>query len=203
MFISREEAMRRLTSSNNLASAEFNVPRAAPAPLLPEESEDDFENEAPSRVSLSVEYKPAPQGRGPNLGEAKQTQIAKDSIENPRMKQSDLALIHGTTQRNVSRAVSGKIGGLPANAERKAVRVDILNNAKDAALEKLMAALGLIDEEKLSALESAKDIGRFSKDMASVYNSLTAQTAHAGNQVNLIVYAPKSREESSFKVVDV
>jgi hypothetical protein len=201
MFINKEEALRRLTSSANLASAEFNIPRAIPP-----------SGEAPSREAPSVEdssqlvqHKLIDRGfvKQKDLLGSKRTAIAKFSIENPRIKQDDVALLHGVSKSEVAACKSGRIGGRPANELNKGIRTEIINNAKDIALEKLMLALGLIDEEKLSGLESAKDIGRFSKDMASVYNSLTAQTANQGAQVNLIVYAPKSREEASFKVVDV
>ena len=199
MFINKEEALRRLTSSANLASASFNVPRALPR------GEASSSGEAPSREVPSVEHKQIDRGftRGKDLLGSKRTAIAKFTIENPKIRQEDVALLHGVSKSEVAACKSGKIGGRPANELNKGIRTEIINNAKDVALEKLMLALGLIDEEKLSGLESAKDIGRFSKDMASVYNSLTAQQQNAGPQVNLIVYAPKSREEASFKVVDV
>lgn len=198
MFISREEAERRLNSGRNLASASFVSPRI------------------PGSInSGSIPVEPAPKStaeiktidrsftKQKDLLGSKRTQIAKFAIENPTIRQADVALMHGVSVPEVAACKSGKIGGRPANSLNKDIRSELLNSAKDTALEKLMVALGLLDAEKLASLESAKDIGRFSKDMASVYNSLTAQTQASGAQVNLIVYAPKSKNEDNFKIVDV
>jgi hypothetical protein len=204
MFISKEEAERRLSSGRNLASASFVSPRVS---LLSSENPGPISTGpiAPEVTKSTAEVREIDRSftKQKDLLGSKRTQIAKFAIENPKIKQSDVALLHNVSVPEVAACKSGKIGGRPANSLNKDIRSELLNSAKDTALEKLMVALGLLDAEKLASLESAKDIGRFSKDMASVYNSLTAQTQASGAQVNLIVYAPKSKNEDNFKIVDV
>lgn len=183
MFISKEEAERRLNSPRNLVSA---LASSRPVPSATIKQIDHSRTRAVH-----------------SLTEEKRTEIAKTVFENPGLRHEDVGLMFGISKRTVSTAKTGKVGGRPATEERKLIRQEMLNSAKDSALDKLMQALGLIDGEKLASLENAKDIGRFSKDMASVYNSLTAQTQASGAQVNLIVYAPKSKNEDNFKIVDV
>lgn len=178
MFIDKAEAIRRLKSPANLASAEFL--------RRPE-----------------VEIKQIDRGKvRNNLLEEQRDAIAKVAASGA-YKQKDIAAVFGCDQRTVSTCLTGKVGSRPANEDRAAKRNERLDVAKDTALEKLMAALGLIDKDKLSGLDSAKELGKFSKDMASVFNSLQNEAGANRAPVNLIVYAPQSREEKQFKTIDV
>jgi hypothetical protein len=192
MFVTKEEALRRLNSPRNISALAPSRLASIPAPV----------SQAPvSQVEIKKLDHTKP-GRT-WLTEEKRTEIAAQVIQNPRMSQKDIGLMHGVSPQTVNAAKVGRSGRNPPTLERKAVRADLLAQAKDTALEKLMVALGLLDEERMSTLESAKDVSRFSKDMASVFSSLTSTQQTSAPPVNLIIYAPESKKESQFKVVDV
>lgn len=71
------------------------------------------------------------------------------------------------------------------------------------AREKIIAALSCIDEHKL-AEEKLRDVAGIAKDMATVMEKMEGTDKNIGNQVNqVIVYAPRMREEDDYKTIDV
>lgn len=206
MNINRDEALRRLQSPNNLANR-LNGPdrqnsTSAP-PVAPSETVDVPEK--PESAQLSSAPNPYSVGRGTNVPEGRRDLIARAAL----LKVAPQAVIadrFGVSTEAVKSYKSGDIGrqGLAnmslEKQEKHAARV---KEVRDLALEKTMAALGLIDGAKLENLE-AKDLGKFAKDMAGVYNSLAPKDAGDNRApIQLLVYAPQVQTEDRYKVVDV
>ena len=72
---------------------------------------------------------------------------------------------------------------------------------RDLALEKLMASLGIIDDETLSSC-SAKDASTVARNLAGVVEKLSPKDAVASG-ATLIIYAPQPREEKHYQTIDV
>lgn len=188
MNINREEMLRRLNSPGNLANT-LSQPSSVPA----------------SGGVASIEHVEGSRGtphRGVEVPDATRDAIARVALEG-RVPQRVIAEKFGVAQQTVSAYKTNHIGGRPPSSDRKRQHEERVQEVRDTALTKLMATLGLVDNAKLENLE-AKDLGKFAKDMASVYNSLTPRDANTGNvPINLIVYSPELKTESRYKVVDV
>jgi predicted transcriptional regulator len=117
------------------------------------------------------------------------------------LTQRQTAEVFGVSQSVVAQSATGKIGGKPATEDRVAKRISREENIKDTALTKLMMTLGLINQEKLEDLD-AKGLAQVGSHLAKVSQSLTPQQ-NAGNQVQLVVYAPQMRDEGRFKVKEI
>ena len=188
MQITKEEALRRLNSTNNLANSLPSTPPPVP----------QVEYRTTSKVGKS---------RQQNIPEEVRDTIgflaAKATSENKKSGQHQvIADIFGVSRQTVQCAASGKVGGRPANFERKAKVIDREQDIKDTALTKLMMTLGLISEEKLEDLD-AKGLAQVGSHLAKVSQALTPQVGSNAASVRLVVYAPQMRDEGKYNVIDV
>lgn len=214
MRITEEEATRRLSSSRNLA----NLSARRPAQEIPFSDGDSIAQIEPTSATVpgttnspvqprpgspSISHEVIRRGRTPG-SEGVPEKVRDEIAMLASMPGADIAFI--ATQFAVSEASvrmykSGKVGSKPAN-ESRAVKVQERQDAiKDVALDKLMGALGLLDDEKMSEL-TAKEIGRFANDMARVVTAVSP-AASQGPPINFIVYTPEGRDESKYKTIDV
>lgn len=72
---------------------------------------------------------------------------------------------------------------------------------RDAALDKLMLSLGIIDETTLSNC-GAKDASIVARNLAGVVERLSPRE-QAGTNVQLVIYAPQQKREGHYEVLDV
>jgi len=87
------------------------------------------------------------------------------------------------------------------NPEVRSAIEQTTEKIRDLALNKLMASLGLINDDSLSVC-GAKDASLVARNLASVAHQLAPRdTAAAG--VTLVVYAPQQRQEKYYDVIDV
>lgn len=75
-----------------------------------------------------------------------------------------------------------------------------IGRVQELALDKMMQALGLMSEEKFTNA-SLKDLSIVAANMAKIVEKTTQSDAVAS--VQLIIYAPEMKRESSYKVIDV
>jgi hypothetical protein len=136
---------------------------------------------------------------GPRLTVEKRTEIAiaakTTGIGAPRETQSEIAQRFGISRQGVAEinAGHGKINNSSFD--------EALERARDTALEKLMLSLGLIDEERMSKL-GPRDLSLIASNMAKVVERTIPDKVREGN-INLTIYAPELRKESSFDVVEI
>lgn len=81
----------------------------------------------------------------------------------------------------------------------KAIEVKT-DKAQEAAVDKLMEALGLMDADKMSACD-AKELSGIAANMAKVASM--GRAAGNGASANVIIYMPQQRDLKDFAVIDV
>ncbi len=101
----------------------------------------------------------------------------------------------GISTSTVSRAKLGSDRSVADAVDEASSRI------RDLALDKVMASLGIIDEEKLENC-GAKDASIIAKNLAFVAERMSPQTK-SGTTVQLVVYAPQQREERQYNTIDV
>lgn len=219
MRITEEEAVRRLTSSRNLAGlAVQHKPQELPfsdggsiAQIEPDSATKPGTTNSPvqpspgspSISSPSISHEAIRRGRTPGA-EGVPEKVRDEIAMLASMPGADLSFI--ASQFAVSRSAveqykTGRVGNKPPNESRAAKVQERQEAIKDVALDKLMGALGLLSDEKMAEL-SAKEIGRFANDMARVVTAVSPATNN-GPPINFIVYAPEGRDESKYKTIDV
>jgi hypothetical protein len=134
--------------------------------------------------------------RGPELPASVKDSIAVLAHE-PGSRQKHLAAEFG-----VSVATIGNIKRDPTDAAQKEIDTN-RKNIQDSALRKLMSSLNLISDDKLTDL-SPKELTRVARDLSSIVGNLEEKQKETDQtQVNVIVYAPQTVEEKSYKTVEV
>jgi len=193
MFLNDEQARARLESDKNLAnrfrSSGFSVeekPRLR-VNSLEETVELPKITEVPIKLPGNIEK------RG-NLSRDERNVIAIRARTGET--QSSLAREFGITQANVGVIERGKAKGID---EAKVEQV--INQVKDRALDRLMASLGLLDDDKLSGC-SAKDLSIIASNMGRVVEKVTPKT-EAPDNINFIIYSPELKQEKAYDVVEI
>lgn len=98
--------------------------------------------------------------------------------------------------------VSTSVVSRAKNGKEVAKAVDaVTTRIRDMALDKLMASLGIINDENLASC-GAKDASLVARNLAGVVDKLTPRE-QAGTNVQLIVYAPKQRSEEHYDTIDI
>jgi len=76
-----------------------------------------------------------------------------------------------------------------------------LDQCRDKALDRLMESLGLLNNEKMEKC-NAKDLSAVAANMSKVAAN-SSRAGVAGNQFNVVIYAPRQKELKEFDCVDV
>ena len=76
-----------------------------------------------------------------------------------------------------------------------------LDQCRDKALDRLMESLGLLNDEKMEKC-NAKDLSAVAANMSKVASN-SSRAGVAGNQFNVVIYAPRQKELKEFDCVDV
>lgn len=174
MFLEESQARERLNSENNLANR--------------------FGNSKAPVVTIREEVLKTPGKKTPELSVNTRTEIATRA----RLGESPEALSKefGTNRANISHIKNGHTAGIN---EEKVERT--LTPIRDKALERLMASLNLLDDDKLSGC-SAKDLSVIASNMGRVVEK-TMPKSESPDRVNLIIFAPEQKHERSYQVVEV
>jgi hypothetical protein len=77
-----------------------------------------------------------------------------------------------------------------------------LNNIRDVAMDKLLASMGIIDDESLAEI-NAKDASIIAANMSKVVERTLPKDAEGGPKVQVIMYAPQQTNIESFQVVEI
>lgn len=168
--------------SNNQAEQRLGSPRNLA---------NRFGSSAPTFITV---HRPGRKADTPNMDKIKQNEIALRSRLGE--KQGALAQEFNTTQARVSQLERGKSNSLDEEKLHEQ-----LSKARDVAVDKLLTSMGLITSEKLNK-ENAQGLSRIAANMARVVEK-TLPKESSDNNVQVIVYCPEQRSESSFKIVEV
>lgn len=189
MFISEEQATRRLNHESNLA----NLLRRAPQ--VPTEEQTETQNEAfiPEIVEETINAPGRTVGKK-SLTPDTLTEIAIRARLGER--QQTLANEYGITQEHVSQIKNGKAKSV--NEESVGVAI---KEVRDIALERLMKSLNLLTDDKLSGC-SAKDLSVIASNMGRVVEK-TLPKSELADQINLVIYAPEMRQEKAYPVIEI
>jgi len=147
-----------------------------------------------SGVQERIIHRPGRKTGVPNLEVVKRNEIALRSRLGEL--QADLASEFSTTQARVSQLERGKDKSLDEQALQQQ-----LKEVRDIAVDKLMASMGLISDDKLSR-ENAQGLSRIAANMAKVMDR-TLPREESQAPVNVIVYCPEQRSEKSFKTIEI
>lgn len=115
----------------------------------------------------------------------------------------NVARKHDISVSQVSNLSQGKTGPqMQPNTEIVDRAEEKLNDVRERALDKLMVAMGLLDDEKLGK-QSAKDLSTIAANLSKVAANATMKDKGNAPQVQIIMYAPQQKKMEDFKVVEV
>lgn len=112
-------------------------------------------------------------------------------------KNVDLAKEKNLSQLTISNIKTGKVQGVDEDKVN-----DVVNEVRDKALERLMHSLGLLTNDKLSGC-SAKDLSVIASNMGRVFEKTAQQKFEDKSHINLIIYSPELKQETSFPVIEI
>jgi hypothetical protein len=148
---------------------------------------------SPSNLVNTLDVRPLPRGGG-KVGMRWHNSDEKLDIAEASLTQSsrEVAETFGVSPSTVERI--SRDPSLQPQLGKKAEEL------RDLALDKLMASLGVINDQTLSKV-SARDASMIAANMSKVVDRLSPKAA-PDNRV-LVIYAPQQRDEKNFKVVDL
>jgi hypothetical protein len=179
MFLSEEQAEKRLNSERNLAN---KFSRSEDKVLTPE-------------VQVIEKVISLPGKNRINLTKEERTEIAIET-RSGSLSQVESARAHGVEVLTVNNIHSGKTKGI--NEEKVE---EVINTVRDRALDRLMASLGLLTDDKLSGC-SAKDLSVIASNMGRVVEKTTPKTEVPDN-INFIIYTPELKQERAYETIEV
>ena len=133
-------------------------------------------------------------GRGPE----KQAEAAALAKVMPSSKVAEITGYGASYIRDLKRGCVDNTKP-PSESLVKATEVK-LEKAQDAAVDRLMDALGLLTVDKMDSCD-AKDLSGIAANMAKV--AATGRAANGGATMNVIVYTPNQKKLDDYNVVDV
>jgi hypothetical protein len=181
-ILTPEQANERLQSGSNLVNRFRRAPDSSSTPSSPQ-----------TEVTIIPLHRPGRTDGSPNFTPEEKINIATRTALGESY--SDVARSQETTASVVRNIDIGR-----TKVDKLAVEEKV-KGVQDVALLKLMQSLDLIDETKLSKL-GAKDLGNFASSMSKVISNTTQKDDNEA-KVQIHIYAPELRSESSFKTIEV
>ena len=182
MFLSEKQALARLDSEKNLANR------------FGKKEVKILEEEKP-QVILTEKVIPLPGKNRINLTKDERTEIAILSRAGTDTNR-ELARAFNIEEQTVSLIKNAKTKGI--NEEKVE---ETINIAKDRALDRLMASLNLLTNDKLSGC-NAKDLSVIASNMGRVVEKIQTRT-EAPDNINFIIYSPELKQERAYETVEI
>jgi hypothetical protein len=178
MFLTQEQAERRLNSERNLTRAKF------------------LKSEENAAIEIKVVEKiiSLPGKNRANLSEEQRTEIAIRTRTGEKI--SEVARDVGVKSLTVQNIANGKTKGVDEEKVESVIR-----EVKDLALQRLMTSLGLLSDDKLSGC-SARDLSVIASNMGRVVEKIQNKVEQPDN-INFIIYAPELKQERAFDSVEI
>jgi predicted transcriptional regulator len=180
--------------------------------LLGEESNllrTDDRNKDIVREFIDYETKEIKHGRGSgtlNLDDERRKEIATLALTSG-LSNDEVASLTGVSHDSVSAYKHGATSESTYNEKDEVLNTHvngIKTRATEAAQNKLMMAIEAITGEKIEAAK-VRDIAGIAKDMSAVIKNMAPDNPNGGinNNVKVLIYQPRVREESDFEVITV
>lgn len=179
------------------------------------ESEEEKERTEPKQkeelepeiTSNEASILPIERGRGLNnveVPDSLRALIGITAIESGRAEALALAREFGVSDSSVSAYTNGSTSTASYHSPSPVLRKKI-NNTKERlgkiARGKLALSLKHITEDKV-ANAKLRDVAAVATAMAAVVKNMEPETDKGSSQVNIVLYAPKLRAESSYEVIE-
>jgi hypothetical protein len=74
---------------------------------------------------------------------------------------------------------------------------------RNIAFNRLVFTLGLMDDDKLSAIQDATKLARVGRDLSTIVDKVTPKAEASSQSVHFHVYKPEARPENSYEVIDL
>lgn len=222
MFISDEEANRRLESSTELLSV-LNPKPVPPQPtpvIIPEVVPDDEECASASgivegpdekllRKILGIGY-----GRKPGQIEMPKELQAAVAVTAQIVNSGTAAQVFGTSYHHADELKHGftnqiaRYGDEDSSPELPNKELERIvdrqkKEVRDLAFEKLTKALGLMSDDKLEALTDVVKLSRVARDLSVVVEKTLPKDNTQIGGLHFHVWKPEMREEQSYETVSV
>ena len=181
MFLTKEQALARLSSPDNLAN---KVVREG----------DKFEIRTIDRGGARVV--------APKLSEEDRIEIATRAQLEPAAR---VAADFNISRQHVQNLKFGRVDSRKYdNGKHDALKqhvAEVRDEIKDTALTKLMLSLGLLNESNMGDLD-AKDISVVSANLSKVAANMEERQA-ADSSMKILIYAPQMKDVEDFKTVEI
>ena len=184
MILADEKALERLNSENNLANRFARSVKAARG----------ADNVKYKHTHYLPTYRRGHAESKDNLPVETRNEIAiraRSGMET----QEEIAADYGISQQNVSAIATGKTSSEPEVVGKA------LDKIRDKALDRLLASLGFLTDDKLSGCD-AKDLSQIAANVSRVVEKTTPKVDE-GSKVQVVVYAPQVRQEEKYKIIEV
>lgn len=138
-------------------------------------------------------------GRKPGIENLTATETNTIAIlsRDPYTSQTNVGKEFEVTQTNVSRIETGKNKKVDKEFLQK-----LDNQIQEKALDRLMTSLSFITDDKLANSDALKLSG-IAANMGKVIDKIRPKEKEEKSNVNVIIYAPQSRTESTYKTIEV
>lgn len=107
----------------------------------------------------------------------------------------------GYSQQHIVKLRRAEPTGEKVNSELEKHIEEKVEASKDRALDKLMDALDLMDEDKLKRC-NARDLSSIASNMSNIAHGGKDRNA-AGAGIQIVVYAPRQKELKEYEYVDI
>lgn len=80
---------------------------------------------------------------------------------------------------------------------------EVIGEVHETAAERLLQAVGLVTKEKLATVNKMTDLTKVARDLASIVEKTAPRVEHDDKTVHFHVWAPPQKDEKDYEVVDV
>ena len=220
-FITQEEALRRLTSEDNLALSAARALLAKDIPALPTEAADsgDAPGETagqsevvyrdsqaaaemnPDVILPEIVHEPLHKGRtgAKNLPPMLRAIIGVAARSHTTQAAADA---FGISQQHASALGRGSINGHVIDPQLKKEVEEASRSVSDVVLDLLLQTMGTISPEKIAGVKSIREAAAVGKDLATIHTMMKEKTVEKGN-ARVIIMAPHEYDVDAYEIKDV
>lgn len=227
MFITEDEANRRLNSSQNVltkinkdGASETGVEHTQEPPVVvPDEVLEPEDMTCASAAALGIEYPDSAllrkmlgvRGPGRRIGQTNMptevraaTAVCAQLVDTRTAAETFATSYHHADElKHGYTSQQARYGGEDPNAELEKVVGRQMRVVRDLAFEKLTKVLGLMDDDKLKSVSDPVKLARISKDLSGVVDKVLPKEQVNLGGVHFHIMKPEQRTEDSYDVVTV
>jgi predicted transcriptional regulator len=117
--------------------------------------------------------------------------------------QKEVARDFGITRQHVNNLAHGRTDSKRADGHETGLEASgILDEVKERALQKVLSAVDFMSDNKLGLCD-AKELSSIASNMSKVYSNVSPKENGNEMKVQFVLYAPRVKEEHEFQVVEI